>query len=72
LTAYLGLDSSGVLEDSMMANILVVEVEFNTDPSDARFRQSVLDAIENTLMELTKGETTSIVGHLRIVPKSGV
>ena len=61
-----------VLEDSMMANILVVEVEFDTDPSDPRFRQSVLDAIENTLMELTKSETTSIVGHLRIVPKSGV
>jgi hypothetical protein len=61
-----------VIEDSMMANILVVEVEFDTDPSDPRFRQSVLDAIENTLMELTKSETTSIVGHLRIVPKSGV
>jgi hypothetical protein len=61
-----------VLEDSMMANILVVEVEFDTDPSDPRFRQSVLDAIENTIMELTKSETTSIVGHLRIVPKSAV
>ena len=61
-----------VLEDSMMANILVVEVEFDTDPSDPRFRQSVLDAIENTIMELTKSETTTIVGHLRIVPKSAV
>jgi hypothetical protein len=61
-----------VLEDSMMAKILVVEVEFDTDPSDPRFRQSVLDAIENTIMELTKNETTAIVGHLRIVPKSAV
>jgi hypothetical protein len=61
-----------VLEDSMMAKILVVEVGFDTDPSDPRFRQSVLDAIENTIMELTKSETTTIVGHLRIVPKSAV
>ena len=61
-----------ILEGSMIAKILVVEVEFDTDPSDPRFRQSVLDAIENTIMELTKSETTSIVGHLRIVPKSAV
>jgi hypothetical protein len=58
-----------ILEDSMMGKILVVEVEFDTDPSDPRFRQSVLDAIENTIMELSKNETTAIVGHLRIVPK---
>jgi hypothetical protein len=58
-----------VLEDSMMAKILVVEVEF-TDPSDPRFRQIVLDAIENTIIELSKSETTSIVGHFRIVPKA--
>jgi hypothetical protein len=53
----------------MIAKILVVEVEFDTDPSDPRFRKSTLDAIEDTIMELTKNETTSIVGHLRIVPK---
>jgi hypothetical protein len=58
-----------ILEGSMIAKILVVEVEFDTDPSDPRFRKSTLDAIENTIMELTKNETTSIVGHLRIVPK---
>jgi hypothetical protein len=58
-----------VLEDSMMAKILVVEVEFDTDPGDPRFRQSALDAIESAMMEFTKGETTSMVGHLRIVPK---
>jgi hypothetical protein len=59
-----------ILENSMMAKILVVEVEFDTDPYDPRFRQDALDAIENTMMELTKNETTAIVGHLRIVPKS--
>jgi hypothetical protein len=59
-----------ILEDSTMAKILVVEVEFDTDPDGPRFRQSVLDAIENTTMELSKNDTTAIVGHLRIVPKA--
>jgi hypothetical protein len=59
-----------ILEDSMMAKILVVEVEFDTDPSGPRFRQSVLDAIENAVMELSKNDTTAIVGHLRVIPKA--
>jgi hypothetical protein len=58
-----------ILEDSMLAKILVVEVEFDTDPSNPRFRQNVFDAIENTTMELSQNETTAIVGHLRIIPK---
>jgi len=61
-----------ILEDSMLAKILVVEVDFDTDPGNPRFRQEVLDAIENTLMDISKNETTSIVGHLRIVPKTQV
>jgi hypothetical protein len=56
----------------MLAKILVVEVDFDTDPGNPRFRQEVLDAIENTLMDISKNETTSIVGHLRIVPKTQV
>jgi hypothetical protein len=59
-----------ILEDSMMAKILVVEVEFDTDPSGPRFRQSVLDAIENAVMELSKNDTTAIVGHLWVIPKA--
>ena len=61
-----------ILEDSMLAKILVVEVDFDTDPGNPRFKQEVLDAIENTLMDISKNETTSIVGHLRIVPKTQV
>jgi hypothetical protein len=59
-----------ILEDSMLAKILVVEVDSDTDPSNPRFRQDVLDSIENTLMDISKNETASIVGHLRIVPKT--
>jgi len=59
-----------ILEDSILAKILVVEVEFDTDPDNPRFRQDVLDAIENTSMEVSKDETTSVVGHLRIIPKA--
>jgi hypothetical protein len=58
-----------ILEDSMLAKILVVEVDFDTDPSNPGFRRSVLDSIENTTMEISENETTAIVGHLRIVPK---
>ena len=61
-----------ILEDSMLAKILVVEADFDTDPVNPRFRQEVLDAIENTLMDISKNETASIVGHLRIVPKTEV
>ena len=58
-----------ILEDSMLAKILVVEVEFDTDPSNPEFRRSVLDSIENATMEISQNETTAVVGHLRIVPK---
>jgi hypothetical protein len=58
-----------ILEESMLAKILVVEVEFDTDPSDPEFRRSVLDSIETTTMEITQDETTAVVGHLRIVPR---
>ena len=54
----------------MMAKILVVEVEFDTDPSNPGFRPNVLDAIENKIMEISQNETTAISGHLRIVPKA--
>ena len=61
-----------ISRNSMLAKILVVEADFDTDPVNPRFRQEVLDAIENTLMDISKNETASIVGHLRIVPKTEV
>jgi hypothetical protein len=58
-----------ILEDSMLAKILVVEVDFDTDPGNPEFRRSVMETIENTTMEVSQDETTAVVGHLRIVPR---
>jgi hypothetical protein len=55
--------------DSTMAKTLVVEVEFDTDPNNSRFRQSVIDEIYETVDAVLKNETTMIVSHLKIVPK---
>jgi hypothetical protein len=44
-----------------MAKTLVVEVEFDTDPNNESFRQSVIDAIHETFEEVLKNETTMIV-----------
>ena len=55
--------------DSTMAKTLVVEVEFDTDPNNDSFRQSVVDTIYETVDSVLKNETTLTVSHLRIVPK---
>jgi hypothetical protein len=55
--------------DSTMAKTLVVEVNFDTDPSNTSFRRSVIDAIHETVEGVLKNETTMIVSHLKIVPK---
>jgi hypothetical protein len=55
--------------DSTMAKTLVVEVEFDTDPNNSHFRQSVIDEIYETVDAVLKNETTMIVSHLKIVPK---
>jgi hypothetical protein len=54
---------------STMAKALVVEVEFDTDPNNDSFRQSVVDTIYETVDAVLKSETTLTVSHLRIVPK---
>jgi hypothetical protein len=55
--------------NSTMAKTLVVEVEFDTDPNNDSFRQSVIDAIHETADNVLKNETSMIVSHLKIVPK---
>ena len=55
--------------DSTMAKTLVVEIEYDTDPNNDRFRQSVIDAIYETVDAVLKNETTMTISHLRIVPK---
>jgi hypothetical protein len=49
--------------------VLVVEVEFDTDPNAAGFRQSVINAAKSTTDDVLKNELTLAIGQLRIVPK---
>ena len=62
----LGLNGS---QETTMSKTLVVEIEFDTDPNNSRFRQSVIDEIYETVDAVLKDETTMTVSHLRIVPK---
>lgn len=58
-------------EDSgpVLVRTLVVEVDFDTDPNASQFRQSVLDEIKNTAIDVLRNETTMVVSRLKIVPK---
>jgi hypothetical protein len=56
-------------EPSTSVKTLVVEVEFDTDPNSSQFRESVLDAIRDTVAGVLRDETTMTVSHLKIVPK---
>jgi hypothetical protein len=54
--------------DSTMAKTLVVEIEFDTDPNNNRFRQSLIDLIYETVDDVLKDETPMTVSHFRIIP----
>ena len=49
--------------------MLVVEIEFDTDPNDPSFRQDVLDEIEETAEAVLAEGTTMVISGLRVVPK---
>ena len=49
--------------------VLVVEVNFDTDPSALSFRQEVINAIRSTTDDVLQNETTIAIGQVRIVPK---
>ena len=49
--------------------VLVVEVDFETDPNAAGFRQSVINAIKTTSDDVLLNEVTLAIGEVRIVPK---
>lgn len=51
-----------------LVKVLVVEVDFDTDPNSNDFRREVLDAIWDTGKSVLENETTMIVSHVRIVP----
>jgi hypothetical protein len=56
-------------EEDALVKTLVVEVAFDTDPNSPQHRPSVLDAIEDTVIEVLRNETTMLVTHLKIVPR---
>jgi hypothetical protein len=56
-------------EEDAMVKTLVVEVAFDTDPNSPQHRPNVLDAIEDTVIEVLRSETTMVVTHLKIVPR---
>jgi hypothetical protein len=49
--------------------VLVVEVDFDTDPNAAGFRQSVINAIKSTTDDVVENEVGLAIGQLRITPK---
>ncbi len=57
-------------EDAMWVKTLVIEVEFDTDPNATGFNQSMLDAIESTVIGVLTDDATMVVSHLKVVPKS--
>jgi hypothetical protein len=57
-----------ISSDSTMAKTLVVEIEFDTDPNNNRFRQSLIDLIYETVDDVLKDETPMTVSHFRIIP----
>jgi hypothetical protein len=50
-------------EGAHLVKVLVVEVDFDTDPNSTEFDQSVIDAIRDTANGVLNNETTMIVSH---------
>jgi hypothetical protein len=57
-------------QPNIFAAILVVEVDFPTDPNSTGFRRSVLEEIENTVRDVLDNKTTAVLSGVRVVPKS--
>jgi hypothetical protein len=55
-------------EKNELSQALVVEVNFDTDPSSLHFRQRVINAIVDTVKAALDEDTTMDVQRLRIVP----
>jgi hypothetical protein len=49
---------------------LVIEVNFDTDPSSPGFSQPALDHIRGVLLDVLTNRTTMVVHGVRIVPKA--
>jgi hypothetical protein len=58
-------------EKSRWAAILVVEVDFDTDPNTYNnFRPPVLEEIAHTVADTLETKTTARLSYIRVVPKA--
>jgi hypothetical protein len=55
--------------DGSSTNVLVVEVEWDTDPNGGGHRPFAMDTISETVAEFLDTKTTMGVHALRVVPK---
>ena len=57
-------------ENDAWASILVIEVDFSTDPNAyENFRPPVLEEIARIAIETLENKTTARVSYMRIVPR---
>jgi hypothetical protein len=66
--AFQELGWNGLTGDNLL-KVLVVEVDFDTDPNAAGFRQKVINAISSTTDDVLQNETSIAIDQLQIIPK---
>jgi hypothetical protein len=49
---------------------LVIEVDFDTDPSSPGFREDVLDKILSVATSVLESSSTLLINRLHVIPKS--
>ncbi len=54
---------------SIWEKTLVVEVDFDTDPSSGAFRQARLEDIEKMAQSVLKNNVTMVIHQLKVVPR---
>ena len=60
------------LSRDVFTNVLVVEVDWDTDPNGGGHRQFALDSIKETVAEFLDTKTTMGVHALKVVPKTNI
>lgn len=54
---------------SIWEKTLVVEVDFDTDPSSGAFRRATLEDIEKMAQSILEKNVPMVIHHLKVVPK---
>jgi hypothetical protein len=58
-----------VFAKSIWEKTLVVEVDFDTDPSSGAFRQAKLEDIEKMAQFVLENNVPVVIHHLKVVPR---